>query len=234
MKFFDSIKSISNEPRLERKYFLTFDYEFLIKSFIKLNPTGLKEIYYQRQVNNLYFDTPDLIFLKDNLIGSNLRFKFRIRWYGQDINKNKLIKPNLEVKFKQGNLIYKYISPLKKIKLIDVLNKIKIKKMVLASQFPSFIKEIIKDLNPTLMNAYKRRYFLTADKKIRLTVDKDIIFKPQFLTNNSLLKNPSDKIIIELKYKPENENQAVNLINYFPLSLQKNSKYVNGMATGLF
>jgi len=194
------VKNHSLEPRLERKYYIS-DYQgYILKSYITLASMGLKEIYYKRKINNIYFDTDDLAFYKDNLIGAKDRLKLRLRWYGEGKMKN----PNLEIKMKEADLIYKLVTPFN--------HKLDLP-----------IKELIKRLKPSVENSYYRRYFLTANKKLRLTVDTKIVF--------GKIKSP--KTVVELKYAVEDEPLATNLISQFPLLLQKNSKYVDGMASNL-
>ncbi len=197
----DYVKANSDEPRLERKYYITNHQNFVLRPYINLASSGLREIYFQRKINNIYFDTNNLTFYKDNLVGAKDRIKLRLRWYGNQ----SMSKPNLEIKMKEANLVYKLVTPFN-----DRLS------------LP--IKELLKRLRPSITNSYYRRYFLTSNKKVRLTVDTRISFN----------KIKSLKTVIELKYSPEDEIQASRLINQFPLFLQKNSKYVDGIASNLY
>jgi len=194
----DYVKKHSLEPRLERKYFLPAYQNYILKPYIKLASSGLKEIYYQRKINNIYYDTNNLSFFKDNLIGSRDRLKVRLRWYGN----TQMINPNLEIKMKQADLIYKLVVPYNDNLSLQIM-------------------ELFKKLRPSVNNSYYRRYYLSADKKVRLTVDTDIQFG----------RIMSPKTVVELKYAPEDEDLASKLIHSFPLSLQKNSKYVDGIAS---
>ncbi len=194
------VKAKSLAPRLERKYYLPRHQDFILRPHIKLASSGLREIYYQRKINNIYFDTSNLSFYKDNLIGARDRLKLRLRWYGDQFMK----EANLEIKMKEANLVYKLVTPFN-------------------SQLDLPIKELFKRLRPSITNSYYRRYFLTADKKVRLTIDTKISFD----------KIKSEKTVVELKYKPDDEDVACQLINHFPLLLQKNSKYVDGIASNL-
>lgn len=196
----DYVKSQSQPARLERKYYISNHQNYILRPYIKLTSNGLTEIYYQRKINNIYFDTNNLSFYKDNLIGAKDRLKLRLRWYGNQ----KMTRPNLEIKMKEANLVYKLVTPFN-------------------DQLSPPIKELIKRLKPSVANSYYRRYFLTQDKKVRLTVDTQISFN----------KIKSLKTVIELKYMLEDENATCRLINQFPFNLQKNSKYVDGIASNL-
>jgi SPX domain protein involved in polyphosphate accumulation len=196
----DYVKKNALEPRLERKYYLPVHQDYVLKPYITLASGALTEIYYQRKINNLYFDTSDFAFYQDNLIGAKDRLKARLRWYGDGPMKN----PNLEIKMKLSDLIYKLVVPYD-------------------GHLGLPIQELMKRLKPSVKNSYYRKYYLTHDKKVRLTVDTKILFD----------KVRSPKTVVELKYRVEDENTAVKLINQFPLLLQKNSKYVDGVVSKL-
>lgn len=201
MNIGDWVKNQSGPPRLEKKYCLAQHQLYYLDPFIKLCPLNLSEIYWERKVNNIYFDDFSFSSFKDNLIGAENRFKIRWRWYGEE-KKN---KANLEIKMKKANLVYKLVRSLDQ-------------------DQPKLIKELMKRLKPVLLNSYYRRYYLTRDKKVRLTIDRQLKYP----------KKLSDNIIIELKYLPEDEIVAAELINHLPLTITKNSKYVNGLASALY
>src|SRR3972149_7131673 len=110
MSLINWITNQDTSPRLERKYYLPATHESFLPSLIKFHPRGMKEIYFERQVNNLYFDDLSLNSFRDNLMGAPIRFKCRLRWYGQ--LSRSIFKPNLEIKCKQADLGYKWIMPL--------------------------------------------------------------------------------------------------------------------------
>lgn len=91
---------------------MTFDVMQTQEILNKLLSSSLsfKEIFYERQVNNIYFDTLDYDDLKANIDGLFHRSKFRIRWYGCE----ETFYPILEEKIKQGQLGYKKIRNFKK------------------------------------------------------------------------------------------------------------------------
>ena len=69
--------------RVEIKYFVNPN-NFLNLNEYLLTNFKFQEIYKQRKINSVYFDTHDLKFISDNLSGSSLRKKFRLRWYNDD------------------------------------------------------------------------------------------------------------------------------------------------------
>ena len=104
--------------RYERKYFITKITGKDIDSIVKLHPAIFSEIFHERSVNNIYFDTPDLNNYFDNIDGNMYRVKSRIRWYGMTFGV--IEKPVLELKIKNGLLGRKESYSLDTFKLATV------------------------------------------------------------------------------------------------------------------
>ena len=100
--------------RLERKWvFTNTDKITLLSSLINSN-LYFKEQFKERPVNSIYYDNLSLTAAADNFAGNTDREKFRVRWYGDDID---LLKnPILERKIKKNFYGYKRYYPLKKIR----------------------------------------------------------------------------------------------------------------------
>ena len=96
--------------RYERKFLISQLSRHEIESIIRLHPAAFSEIYHQRFVNNIYFDTVGLSAYKDNLTGISDRLKVRIRWYGDLFCL--IEEPFLELKIKRGFLGGKLRFPL--------------------------------------------------------------------------------------------------------------------------
>ena len=88
--------------RYERKFIAPALTYSEIKSTIKHHPYMFSEIYHQRHINNIYFDTINLNNLSANVDGFSNRIKIRIRWYGDLFGRIK--KPVLELKIKKMNI----------------------------------------------------------------------------------------------------------------------------------
>jgi hypothetical protein len=101
----------------------------------------------------------------------------------------------------------------------------------LGSTLPPLIKEGLKLLQPTLLNTYKRKYYLSSCKRFRITLDFDIKSYPLKILNDSLPLSPIEerKFILELKYSDKCRDEARMVINSLPYKQSRNSKYVNGM-----
>ena len=81
------------------------------------------------------------------------------------------------------------------------------------------------NLKKTLLIRYQRNYYELPNKKLRVTVDKDLTIFQKYPTQFIKI----DKTIVELKYDVKNSN-FVNLFiknNFLNNRNQKFSKYVN-------
>ena len=68
----------SSGGRYERKFIIPYDCAKEVETVVKLHPNHFKEIFYQRRVNNIYYDTRDMKFYHDNVDGATNRIKARI------------------------------------------------------------------------------------------------------------------------------------------------------------
>lgn len=201
------------EYRYERK-FVTKQNKKDIEMIIKLNKTIFRESYKERIIHNVYLDTINKKSYIENDLGLSEREKIRIRWYDKE-----LTKPRLEIKKKKENLTGKETHKIK-----EVNNIRNIKKELLNNKLPDSIKNKIKLLEPAIINSYIRKYYISQDKKYRITIDDNITYyDPKTLKIIGKDKNT----IIELKYKPADDKNAKNI--QLPYRLEKNSKYANGL-----
>jgi len=218
-----------NNFRYERKFLISGITKSEIESIVKLHPALFSEIFHKRSVNNIYYDSPELNNYFDNIDGNLQRIKTRIRWYGALFDEIK--KPVLELKIKKGLLGKKLSYSINSFKLDNNYNTQKIAHVIQNSEIPNFVKTGLKALNPILLNRYTRKYFLSADKKYRITIDTGQAFYRIGSWHNLFIKiMPDDtNIILELKYDMAYDNDARQITNLFPFRLTKSSKYVQGV-----
>ena len=154
MSVMDNIFDLTrgNEPRYERKFFISNSTLYEIKSLIKLHPACFKEAFPQRRVNNIYFDSLGLENYLDN-------------------------------------------------------------------------KFYLLQLRVSSLNNYFRQYYVSADKKFRLTLDFDLCFcKPE-----KLIERDNSNCILELKYDYEYDDDARNVSAELPFRMTKSSKHTMGI-----
>lgn len=206
--------------RYERKYRIEGVNLHVIMQTIKMHPAGLSKLYPDRQINNIYFDTPGLTTYKENVMGLANRDKYRVRWYGWD--PLLVQKPKLEIKHRRNNVGTKTFYDVDPF-AFDALDP-------LVNQVNEFSGTFAL-LNPALQNSYKRAYFGTRDKKFRITLDWDLSYASMFTANRfrkHQQKEPNVHIL-EVKYEQEIEDEADRISQFFPFRSTKNSKYVTGI-----
>jgi SPX domain protein involved in polyphosphate accumulation len=227
----DTSKQLINRDwRFERKFIVSCKTLAEVESAVRIHPSWFKEIYHPRQINNIYFDTFNHDSFFDNVDGASSRYKVRLRWYGELLSIN---KPTLEIKVKRGDLGTKFNYPIPKFKE-NLLHTMKKKYWINTLQNKDLSPEVLLQLNalePRLINRYKRKYFLSANKKFRVTLDyNQEFYRPSFRTS-SLGMKMEDKynIVVELKYGEDDQETANSVSSLFTFRLSKNSKFVNGI-----
>lgn len=222
--------NIVDNYRYERKFTIPDYYSIQeIEHHIKSNFWLFSEIFHKRQVNNIYFDTLDYNDYLDNVSGVADRKKIRIRWYEETFGM--IENPILEVKVKQGLVGNKLSYPIESFTLDNTFTKEYIHTVFDNSEIPKAVFEDLKIAVPTLLNSYQRKYYISSDKRFRITLDFDLKYYNMDVRFNNFKKIPQknpDKII-ELKYSPLDDVDAKIITTQFPFRLNKNSKYVNGI-----
>ena len=100
-----------------------------------------------------------------------------------------------------------------------------------SKNIPDIIKFELLRLDMCLLNSYKRKYFISFDKKFRITIDSDMVFYNMHNYVNTFLfkQKLDDRIVLELKYDQQHDESAMNITNGFPFRVTKSSKYVTGI-----
>jgi hypothetical protein len=90
---------------------------------------------------------------------------------------------------------------------------------------------------PTLINCYRREYYVSPDATIRATLDTDLASFGQRMSSrpnlNRRLPLPAS-VVIEVKAAPENQKRLQELMGFFPVQRSRSSKYVGGVMGGPF
>ena len=218
----------SGTERYERKFRLPAESIAEIEQSIRLNPVAFREIYRPRQVNNVYYDTPNFDCYQENLDGVANRVKFRTRWYGDLYGR--IEHPVFEAKIKDGLLGRKQAIPLPS---LEFQSSADANRMKAAIEQEERIRAAFGgwNLSPVLLNRYTRKYAVSADGTIRMTLDSEMSFYGIGLLGGPSLRSISDRanVILELKYSPESEDRAKEVAQAFPYRLGKFSKYVEGL-----
>lgn len=222
---FSTIKNF----RYECKFYVTDLTKEEIESILKHHPAIFREIYHQRFVNNIYLDSFNMRYYFDNINGLNRRLKVRIRWYGDLFGAIK--NPMLELKIKHNLHVGKIIYPLKDFAMGNTLSIDSIRKIFNESPLPDILKFHLMELNFSLLNRFERKYFLSADRKCRVTIDNNIQLYALKPFNNNFLHKIIDyaSVIMELKYNMPHEENIDVITNRFPFRVTRSSKYALGV-----
>lgn len=227
----DESKLDETKARCEKKFVIAGLSSFEIENILRLHPALFFQIFKERRVNNIYLDSHELNNYLDNLNGNSPRLKIRIRWYGKTFG---AINPKLELKIKNNEFGWKLIFPLKQFNLDkNFSDKILYRELFSKSELPKLLSEMLKLYSPVVLNSYKRKYFISADKKYRFTLDKDMTYYKLMFGYNSFKHKFIDREnkILELKYKQEDYEIVHRITQHLPFRLSNSSKYVGGIDT---
>ena len=118
------------------------------------------------------------------------RHKFRIRWYGEQFGY--IEKPVLEIKIKKGLAGTKRHYKLAPFTFEPGFTMKTMDEVFDKSNLPNEIREMLKFQSPTLLNQYHRKYFLSADRKFRVTLDHKLQYVRINKYQNSFMQRVSN------------------------------------------
>lgn len=223
-----------SEYRYERKY-LTQEYTALdLENFVLSSQGMFSRVFYPRIVSSIYFDTPDLDYYNLNLIGASERKKVRARWYLNDDQNKGFV---LEIKQKDGDLNRKLVKKLS-------LNERQVNFSEICSEAIRNLASVLPEassLEPILMNAYLRRYYLSRSLGIRITIDEKLSFRSLvFIDGTAMVSEVAERlvsepevnqaVILECKFSNKSDDHLSRIINSLPIRVTKSSKYVMGVS----
>lgn len=216
------------EPRYEVKFVGHPTQVAPLEGWVRSSSAGFFEPFPPRRVNNVYFDTFGYGAYEENLLGSSARQKLRFRWYGESLQPGRGV---LEAKCRRNRLGWKRSFPVESLPLEGVRwSEVRRK---LRSQVPAAAR-LLMDANPfpVLVNSYQRRYFVSADGRVRLTLDRDQrAFDQRMLAYPNLERRAAlpDSLVVEFKFALGDRRLASEVIDGIPLRVSRNSKYVIGV-----
>lgn len=218
------------EYRYERKFHapdLTLDQVTMV---IANHPTHFVKAFPSRRINNVYFDTADLSDFRAHLLGSDRRRKVRIRWYGESMGP---ARPGvLEVKAKRGTVGTKRHFQLPPLDFDGRISMAAVGSAVADGTPAAAMAGFFACAQPALFNTYWRRYFISIDRRFRITIDTDMEFRIVNERSYSHVRSYKEERlrIIELKYDKDDDVEAHRIVGRLPFRLTKHSKYVSGLA----
>ena len=198
------------------------------------------------QVNSLYFDTPEYLFLRNRLGRLPNRFNMRVRSYGPEPK----LPYFLEVKQKKADIIHKYRARIAEGDLERVLDPAEDVRNFLQSSGEFNNAALFRRLanvhnaGPVAMTSYRRKAYISkCDDYARVTLDIGLRYwaqreyKPLDLPEGlapsdvETLYDENTSVILELKcYSQFVPLWMVDMIRAFQLRRRGFSKYSAGMA----
>ncbi len=200
-----------------------------VLSWVKAHWAVFRSPYPDRWVNSIYFDSHDYFAFKENLSGASSRLKVRYRWYGDS---NRPAPGVLELKCKRNYFGWKhhYLAASPVYEEGDRWPEIQRRIM---AQIPDEGRMWMRHYPfPVFINQYYRRYFLSRDGRVRLTIDtRQNVWDQRYGTrpNFSRKVNLPKTLVMELKFDRREQQYASSIIQGVPIRVSRNSKYIIGV-----
>ncbi len=198
-------------------------------ALVRRHPAAFRETYPPRTVNNLYLDSPGLRDYYDHVSGAANRVKTRIRWYGPLTGG--VERPLLELKIKRGAVSGKVVHALPPLLQNGGGFRHAVGEALGHGALPEPVRSTLRQLEPSVLNRYRRHYFESADHRFRLTVDHELQFagvggaadgRSGWLAGKAV-------VILELKHPPQHAEAAGAITNALPFRVTRCSKYILGL-----
>ena len=200
-----------------------------VEGWIALHPAAFRRAYADRKINNVYFDSPELDCFRENLSGTSSRTKCRLRWYGEDSAATNAVFELKRKRNLQGTKTRQAITfpePLCGLSFTRI-------SATVARQLPEYERAIFAGISTAvLLNRYRRRYYVSFDRRIRLTVDSDLVFYDQRRNQkpNTRFRVQAPAIaVLECKYESRAEDPSPLPLTDLPARVTRCSKYALGV-----
>src|SRR5262245_35248767 len=196
-----------------------------VRMALRLDRSGIRTLFPERIVQTLYLDTPYGKLLEENLAGISERQKLRLRWYGPGAER---VQAVLERKCRENSMGWKASVPVAG--PIALAGRERRPFMAeLGSRLDTAWRARIAGLEPVQWVRYLRQYFTSADRRVRLTLDRELAFFDQrrLARLADVERTPSPRVLVlELKCEPENVDVALDILSRLPIPLGRCSKFV--------
>ena len=216
------------EIRYERKLDVAGWDRPRLENLVRLHPAQWRELFPERAVHSLYWDTAAFDSFFEHQSGVEKRLKTRLRWYGADLRAAR--GAALERKIKDGNIGIKERFEVGD--LSPFLSRPRAAWTAVWRQpgVPDRVRAEMLMRLPAVWTSYRRQYWLSRDQKFRLTLDHGITAgvwgQPPFKGLRMNFPSP----ILEIKYAVSADTDAAGLLQSFPFRPAKSSKYVTAAA----
>jgi hypothetical protein len=202
-----------------------------VRMALRLDRAGIRTLFPPRVVQSVYLDTPFQRSLEENVAGLSSREKVRLRWYGEASER---VEGVLERKCRENSLGWKECVPLGG--PMDVAGQPRRPFVrALERRVDARWRQHLAGHEPAQWVSYLREYFETADRRVRLTLDRELAFadqRPLPRLDPSRRTGAPRLLVLELKCAPGDLDRARDLIGRLPLMLGRCSKFVLAAVPG--
>lgn len=223
------LNTTTEDVRLEIKFVAYACEVDRVVSWLRLHAAAFDKPFPDRRVHNIYFDSYNYDAYSENLSGISKRVKVRYRWYGEEPYPEVGV---LEVKCKRNKYGWKHrfavtTSPMQSGKIWRDIRK------NIADDLPPMGKIWLNTYpQPVIINQYDRKYFVSRDDSVRVTIDTcmkvfDQRYKPT--PNVTRSANMPDIMVIEFKAEPSAHDRINRIVQGLPIRVNRHSKYTTGV-----
>ena len=223
----------ADEMRFERKFCVGDIHARHVESLVRLHPHMFVSEYPDRWVNSLYLDSPGRDLFHLSATGVSPRTMVRLRWYGPLLGP--VAAPYIEFKLKQNELGTKTRFALSSFRFHDGFCRQELASVLRDSDLPNGVVSSLQLLEPVIVVRYRRKYWTTAQRDFRLTLDEELQFvRPNRVCHPiTAFSVDANETVLEIKYPQEHDNAIDAVAAQFPFPLSRNSKYGQGVLATL-
>ena len=156
------------DGRFEIKFLADADAASLIAQHVRFHPAGFRKSFPERVVNNIYFDNELAESFAANLAGISERTKVRLRWYHPRWETE---GAKLEIKSKKNQIGWKLHFETSGQQIRHGGSWRRFLAELVDGMDPAGADWLAPVSRPVLINRHRRKYFISADNRFRITVD---------------------------------------------------------------
>ncbi len=221
---------LPEDARFEVKFVAPATCLHALEHWVRMHAAGFRSAFPERRVNNVYFDTHDLLAYRQ--VGGLERSKPRLRWYGESACSDRSV---LEVKHRHNQLGWKLRFEAGPIDLEHVTWRELVRELRLRLPREGALWLELRPV-PVLVNHYYRRYYVTPDERVRITIDhRQAVYEQRFRSRPNIRRraNLPDTAVVEVKFDRRDEKLGSRMLEGIPVRVSRNSKYAIGVRSML-